>query len=253
MVPLDVLMLRPRRVAAAQLESQRVADRLVQDGLNLVRDVRVAYTDLAQREQNLAITQEIMSLRREISRVAEARLNAGDVSELDVASTRLEDRLTEEQLIRDQRGIELARARLQFLLGDALPTCDITTTPVADVPLLDVDAEVLVADAIASRPDLVAIEMAIAAAGERAHLAYYDYFNIWGALPDINGKGDKGFEAGPGLRMALPIFHQNQGAKARTAADVDRLQRQYARQQNQIALEDHYRSMSNRSFGRENP
>ena len=186
----------------------------MQDGLNLVRDVRVAYTDLAQREQNLAITQEIIRLRREISRVAEARLNAGDVSELDVASTRLEDGLTEEQLIRDQRGIELARARLQFLMGDVLPSCDITTTPLADAPPLHFEPELLVAEAINSRPR----------SGRRSTWRLRPRVNerIWPittisifgcTLPDINGRGAKGFEAGPGLRMALPIFHQNQAQK----------------------------------------
>ena len=44
-LPLDVLWLRPIRLAAAQLEANRIAERLSQDGLNVVRDVRFAWID----------------------------------------------------------------------------------------------------------------------------------------------------------------------------------------------------------------
>jgi cobalt-zinc-cadmium efflux system outer membrane protein len=97
------------------------------------------------------------------------------------------------------------------------------------------DAESLVQEALACRPDLRAVEYAHAAACDRARLARYDYLNVWGALPDINSDGEKGFEAGPGLRFAVPIFNQNQGAIARATAEAERLGRQYGRLQDTVA------------------
>ena len=44
--PLETLLLRPRRVAAARLDHERTAQRLVQSGLDLIRDVRLIYADL---------------------------------------------------------------------------------------------------------------------------------------------------------------------------------------------------------------
>ena len=44
-VPLDVLLV-PWRVASARADAARVADRLVQGGLDLVRDVRLAFADV---------------------------------------------------------------------------------------------------------------------------------------------------------------------------------------------------------------
>src|ERR1700754_2155795 len=44
--PAEVFFQRPRRVAAAKAELERVAQSLEQNALNLVRDVRVAYSDL---------------------------------------------------------------------------------------------------------------------------------------------------------------------------------------------------------------
>ena len=47
--PIEALWQRPRRVAAAQLDVARTAERLVQGGLDLVRDVRLAYADAPPR------------------------------------------------------------------------------------------------------------------------------------------------------------------------------------------------------------
>ncbi len=83
-VPLDVLWLRPIRVSAADLEANRVAERLVQDGLNVVRDVRFAYIDWQLALERARLAEQGAKLRADVARIAEARLDAGDVAELDV-------------------------------------------------------------------------------------------------------------------------------------------------------------------------
>jgi cobalt-zinc-cadmium efflux system outer membrane protein len=45
-LPGEILWQRPKRVAAAKIETDRVARGLEQNGLDLVRDVRCAYYDL---------------------------------------------------------------------------------------------------------------------------------------------------------------------------------------------------------------
>src|SRR6185503_6437187 len=56
--PLEVFWQRPRRVAAAKIDFERVAESLVQTGLNLVRDVRVAYADVALADDRARIASE---------------------------------------------------------------------------------------------------------------------------------------------------------------------------------------------------
>jgi len=237
MVPLDVLVLRPHRVAAAQIESRRVAQRLVQDGLNVVRDVRCAYVDLALAQQRLELVEEGLQLRNQLARMAEARLQAGAVAELDVSAMRLDALFGKEEAMRTAREVDLARERLRFLLGVESEDIMIEPTCLAEVPPVEIDVDTLVDEAVSSRPDLRAVKLAFVAACERARLARFDYFNIWGALPDINSKGKKGFEAGPGLRLTIPIFNQNQGAIARAEAAVERLRRRYAKLRDSAALE----------------
>lgn len=237
MVPLDVLLLRPKRTAAAQLESQRVAERLVQDGLNVIRDVQAAYADVMKAEQEHALAHQGLELRDEIVRIAEARVKAGEDSELGASSIRLDAFFSEEQLVRTGRDVDLSREKLRFLMGVETTDVEIQLTPSEIAPDIVADVNDLVAEAMTSRPDLRALGIAVEAACERARLARYDYFNIWAALPDINAKGAKGFEAGPGLHFDLPIFNQNQGAIARAEAEAERLRRKYAARRDSVSLE----------------
>ena len=104
-------------------------------------------------------------------------------------------------------------------------------------PELSRDVESLVQQALDSRPDLQAAAFAVDAAERRARLSRYNWFRLVGILPDANGQGEKGFEAGPGMLVTVPIFHQNQGAIARAAAELERAQRQANTLRDTIVLE----------------
>jgi len=224
-------------VAAAQLESRRVAERLVRDGLNVVRDVRLAYIDLVLAQRRHQLAEDGWRLRSRLARIAEARLKAGAVSELDVSAMRLDALFSEEEAVRTAHEVELARHRLQFLIGLPASEIEVDTAAPGEVPPVELDVDALVCEAVASRPDLRAVKLALAAACQRVRLAQSDYFNVAAALPDINSKGDKGFEAGSGLKMTLPILHQNQGQIALARAEVERLQRRCHTLRESIALE----------------
>ena len=237
MLPLDVLWLRPIRVSAAEFESHRVAERLVQDGLNVVRDIRVAYIDWHLAVERARLAEQGAALRIEVGRIADARLAAGDVAELDVSAVRLDALVGMSEAARTARDADLALQRLRYVLGLQLSDISITLSPLPAPPRLEFDVEQLVGEAVASRPDLRAVQLAVSAAQDRAELARRDIWQLAGVLPDINARGAKGFEAGPGLSFAVPLFHQNQGAIARAEADAERLQRQYVNRRDLAALE----------------
>ena len=236
-VPLEALWLRPERLAAAQTESQRIGNQLVQNGLDLVRDVRVAFADLALAEERLRLAHQSARLREQITELAEARLRAGSASELDVMTARI-DQLIEQQLAEHStHDVELARERLRYMMGVGLTDVEVEAVAPGEAPKVDADPETLVAEAIAARPDLWAAEFALEAARQRARLAEWDYLKLAAVFPDANGGGKRGFEAGPGLAFAVPILNQNQGAKARAAADVEKARRGCETLRQKIALE----------------
>lgn len=70
--PLEIFWLRPRRVATAKLDYERTAQRLVQSGLDLIRDVRVAFADLALANQRLQLARATVTLNQQIAEQTDA-------------------------------------------------------------------------------------------------------------------------------------------------------------------------------------
>ena len=86
-------------------------------------------------------------------------------------------------------------------------------------------------------PDLRAIQLAVGAAQERAELARRSIWQLFGILPDINSRGVKGLEAGPGLQLTIPLSHRNEGEVLQAEADALRLCCEYVNRRDMAALE----------------
>ena len=130
-LPLEVFWQRPRRVAAAKVDLERVAESLVQTGLNLVRDVRVAHAELTLADDRARVASESLRQRTEVAQIVEAKLRLGDISELETGAARLDARQAEELAARTNSEAKLAKDRLRFLLGmGASDTTFATTWPV---------------------------------------------------------------------------------------------------------------------------
>jgi cobalt-zinc-cadmium efflux system outer membrane protein len=256
-LPLEVFWQRPRRVAAAETDLARVAESLVQTGLNLVRDVRVAHTDLVLADERARIASESLRQRSEIAQIVQARLRLGDISELETSAARIDARQAEELATRTNSEVRLARDRLRFVLGMGVSdepldlVASSSSVPTRVGQNLDVPASVpsplntqandpglndLVTEALAARPDLRAAELAIEAAGKRARWERSRIFSI-SAILDANAKGTKGFEAGPGVQAELPILNRNRGGISRAEAEIERAARQYVAVRHRIVLE----------------
>jgi cobalt-zinc-cadmium efflux system outer membrane protein len=258
-LPLEWLWLRPRRVALAELECERAAALLVRGGLDLVRDVRVAFADLALARRQALLGEEAAALRKRIADVFQARLRAGDVSELEASQARIEALQAARQAA--HLGHEVARVeeRLRALLGlgaepgtpeftpdfsfDLSPASSAETSSAraasagaASALRLAASEKALFEEAMAGRPDLRAAELAVEAASKRAGLARWDFIALSG-LVDANEKGEDGFEMGPGLDIEIPLFDRNQGAAARTDAELERALRGYVTVRHAIARE----------------
>ena len=236
-VPLEAFWLRPRRLAAAKLESHETANQLVQDGLDLIRDVRVAYADLTLAQDRLRIAKEGARLNGRIAELALARVKAGSASELDASTARIDQLREQQKAAAMEHEVELARQHLRYLLG--IDSSEIRIDPIESPAMGELvdDVERLVEEAWAARPDLQAAESAYQGALERVMVARRDVLRISAILPDANSRGEKGFEAGPGLDFTIPIFHQNQGAIARAGAEVEKADRHYTTLRDTIALE----------------
>ncbi len=241
--PFEALWQRPRRVAAAKLEMERVGETLVSRALDLARDVRLAYADYTAARTREGMAAGAVRERREIAVIVNARFRAGDISELETNASVIDARLAEDQVARFERETALTKERLRALLGLGVedPAFDIKIPPAAGAnqplvvnasttasgtasePVETLDA--LIKQALDARPEMKAAELAIEAAGRRARWERSRILSV-SAIAKEYGRGANGWEQGPGAQIELPIFNRNQGGVARAEAEIERAAKQ---------------------------
>jgi cobalt-zinc-cadmium efflux system outer membrane protein len=224
--PLEPLLLRPYRVAAAEREVQRVANAVVQNGLDLVRDVRVAYVNVAAAQERASIASEAVTLRQGIADLTARRLANGDISELEATTARVDALNAVAAAAIAQQDTQIAAALLGRLMGIPPVVPAPVVDPIPPVPPIQLVEGELLEEAYVTRPDLRAANWAVAGASRRLALAKKAWLKIDGVI-DANGKGEKGFEIGPGIRFDIPIFNRNQGGVLRAESEL--MQASYTR------------------------
>ncbi len=223
---IDSVWQRPRRVAAARLDLDAIAARLIQDGVVLVGTVRSAYIEAVSAARRAEIARETANVVARFADIVEARLKAGEISDLEARATR-DDRLVAEVAARAvEHDRALSQIRLKAIVGLPQDTT-LSLTPLPELAVQDCgDVTALVKDALAARPDVRAAELAVEAAAGRAGLARAQAVAVT-AILDANGEGKEGFEMGPGVTVELPVFSRNSGGRARAAAAFTQAQARY--------------------------
>ena len=207
--PIESYLLRPARVKVANREYRRVGEQLVQNGLNLSRDVRVAYADWALAKAQTELAGEAQDIRNAISKLTDDRLKDGDISELETIAARVDALNAKATLGVQQMSINIAEARMATLIG--LPQLWQPLVPAGlSQPTLPVQSEEeLIQEALACRPDLHAAKWAVAAASERSRLSRWLWLRLDCVLDVRDGPGYT--PTGSGLRLDVPIFNRNEG------------------------------------------
>lgn len=224
-LPIEELWLRPKRVAAAVDDAERVANDLVRTGLDLVRDVQLDLADLKLAEDQLELAAEEAHLREQRARLIGIQEDSGEVdARARVAAESLagQSRRGARQLV---LGAEAARLRLAGRMG--LECAPLGTLSLSSTELLchEHKVEDLVQQAEAARPELRAAELALEASAERAGLSRREGWRLT-AMLDANQLSGGGMELGPGVNVSIPIFSR-QGATARADAQLELAARRY--------------------------
>lgn len=237
--PIEVFWQRRRRVAMATQAYEQLGTSLIQNGLNTVRDARLAHADLVLAKERLRIAKESLSLRSRIAELTDARLRAGDISELDAMAAKSERAAALEQLARLHEDVQVANERLRFAIGLARDGGAAILAVRADavqitppIPVSD-----LLDHAMGARADLKAAEIGINTAMNRAKWEHSRRFQLVSGQLSSKGIGTNGILTGPGLSLELPIFNRNQGLIARADADVEVAARQYQALKQRVAFE----------------
>jgi cobalt-zinc-cadmium efflux system outer membrane protein len=235
--PFEVLWQRPKRVEAASLNAKAIGERLVWDALSLVAQVKTAHADALTTDRRLTLATQNAELTRQLANITDARLRAGDISDLESRAPRTDAARSEVVRQAVQHDRDLARLTLAALLGfDRVPEqIEPRSSGAYDAPPCTID-DSRVKEALAARPDVRAAEIAVEAAAARARWERSRTFNLIGVL-DANGEGKEGFEIGPGIGADLPIFDRNQGGIARATVEIERAGRLYTAARAQVVAD----------------
>ncbi|HTQ41134.1 MAG TPA: TolC family protein [Polyangiaceae bacterium] len=226
---IDVWAKRGARMHAADLgiEQQRL---LVEDVLReIVLSVRAAFTDVVREQAEYQAVSGIKTHYDETSRLARARVRAGEISEAEGAKIELEGLKYQNAVIDAQMELDLARRKLATLLAFASPA-DLPGTAVGSdtgaprtLPLL----EPLLAQALRERPDLLAArksqEVAEAELGAARREGYPDpSIGLTYTHSEFAVSGDNPDSLAITLAIPLPLFDRNQAGVARARLDAKR-------------------------------
>ena len=235
--PIEVLWQRPHRVEAARLDVARVAQGLVQSGLDLARDARVAHADAVLAGAREGVRAEAAATLAEIASLAGRRSAAGDLADSDVAAARLEAGIAAEAASRAVADRVAARARLALTLGLPDLADGATLAPGAASDEAPGALVVLVQTALAARPDVRAAEIAVEAAGARAGWERSRILSVSVRADVFGGGGAPELSGRVGPQVTLPIFQQNQGGVGRAQAEAERALWRLALARQQVVAE----------------
>lgn len=240
---IEVFGQRGRRVAAGKAGFDRSRARVADAMRRVLGDVDRAFYRLAAANRRFALAREVLTLNERLATVANRQLESGEISRLDYNLAVVELGRSRSRLLAARR--EEQRVAIELALLAGLPT-GAPITPLLDStqhpPLTDtvtrahvgdttslsararaLDADSLVALALAGRPDLSERQSALRQANAQEGVTRRE------ALPNIVLRGTTepsasgtGRSLRPGAGLAIPLFNRNQGELAARRAAVRR-------------------------------
>lgn len=247
---LGLLQIGQRRgIAGAELAAAQA--RAVAATVELVARAETAFYDVVAAQQTLELRQTAFDAANASATIVERMHGAGNTTDLALARERDVREQARVDLARAQVAVEVRREALNAVLG---LSGEATRWSVAgrlpelptDPPALD-DLEKL---AVGESLDLAALRNeAEAASGRVGHARVQSWLPSLGVGVSAARRDGGNWEAGPAIRVGLPLFGQGQGTRARASAELRRVQRDYtatavelraaARATRQLALEAH--------------
>lgn len=204
----------PRRERVAESALQRRILELAHQAASLAGEIRVAYAEATSSDRLHEIARENRESAQRLSDLADARLEAAAGTAIDANLARL-DLLDTEVALRDaELAAGEARRGLLSLLGFGPHESELRLVEPEDArPLLLPSLEELEALALDRRLDVRAAREAVSQAAaevERQRGLFVRSLDV-GVVAEKDGD----WSVGPGVRMELPLFDQNQAQVAK--------------------------------------
>ena len=208
----------PRRISASDAALRAASARAVTAALDVIAQTqRGYYTVQALRSEADLITQRTSHLA-ELLAIAQRRLKAGEITQLDVTTLKAEQAVAAIDL-RDRRlQLDLDELALARLLGQPGGTIDWNlTTPLPTAPAAGDESD-NITQALRTRPEIQAERWQLASLKDHRALARLAWME--GAAAGLDAERDSDWSLGPSVDVPLPLFDWGQAQRAKARAQV---------------------------------
>lgn len=235
-LPIEALWLRPIRLRTMKHEADAVANRLTQSGLNLIKDVRIAYAQAVLAQEQLTVTEASYKLRNNIYNLSLKRLEAGDINGKDILLAQNDAAIAKRDWELAEYDVKVKMQSLLYALGVGQKYNAITLAPNL-IPACNVDeVDYLLTQSLGQRPDILSAQHSINASKEKIKLSKLGWLKLT-ATADATSGLVNGHTLGPAIRSTIPIANQNQGAVSRAEAELEKAELSLEALKQQAVLE----------------
>lgn len=240
-VPIETGDKRERRMAVAE-HDKSIAELRFRDAVRkLTSDVSEACVNLLQAKAQLQIALGSVRLLDQLVRLNEVRVQAGSVIPLELTRSRVSMFQFRSDVRRAELSLVAAKAKLQTLLGRKTVSdeFDILGGPKEAMPELGLELGSLVDLALATRPDIKALERQVerSQADFKLQLAQAKVDYLVGTEYRREGFHSGANLLGVFFTVQLPFFSRNQGEIARATAEREQLLRQLQARRLEVTVE----------------
>ncbi|OQW68787.1 MAG: hypothetical protein BVN34_08970 [Proteobacteria bacterium ST_bin12] len=235
-LPIEALWLRPIRLRTMKHEADAVANRLTQSGLNLIKDVRIAYAQAVLAQEQFSVTETSYKLRNNIYTLSLKRLEAGDINGKDILLAQNDAAIAKRDWELAEYDVKVKMQSLLYALGVGQKYNAITLAPNL-VPACNVnEVDYLLTQSLGQRPDILSAQYLINASKEKIKLSKLGWLKFTGTADATSGLVN-GHTLGPAIRSTIPIANQNQGAVSRAEAELEKAELSLEALKQQAVLE----------------
>ena len=220
---------------AAHLESERTALTIVNKGLQLIRDTRIAYANTMVANEQLAIGEENILLRSKLAQIINKQYRAGEISQMEASLAISDSTLARQDALRAINLAQTARLRLFLVTGLDSLSENVELSTATYSPKSIPSLKKLLDTAFVKRTDLKAAKIVIEAKGKQLGWERSKIISLMGVLSARRENGE--VFVGPGFNVGLPIFNWNRGNILRKNAEMKQAAWQYILVKRNINLE----------------
>lgn len=221
---------RAKRTRIAQLELAQAEKELTFQEQQIISDVRLQYAESIAALESLRVTERLIALNENTTKLVEVKVKEGDAARLDLNLVTVEVNHLKASRLQAEIRVRSAITKLKALAGIGLqevirlqPTLNLTTPE-------NLSLESLQEMALHTRADLQAVRIGEDLAQARIDLAQAETkldINVFGRYRQSRSIFDKTAigkledtdrQIGFGVSIPLPLFNRNQGAIAEATA-----------------------------------